>query len=202
MTAPQRVVLATANRHKASEMIVVLQTPGVTLLGPDDLPPRDEVDESGHTLEENALLKARAVCAVTGLPAIADDTGLFVDALGGKPGHHAARYAGPNATYADNVAKLLDALGDTPTEKRRAAFRTVMALVSPDGRELLARGAVYGRILRAPRGGEGFGYDPVFLIEPLGRAMAELPAETKNVWSHRARAAVAARRLLAGLVAE
>ena len=106
-----RVALATANRHKASEMIVVLATPGIELLGPDDLPTRDDIDETGHTLEENALIKARAVCAVTGLPAIADDTGLFVDALGGKPGHHAARYAGPQATYADNVAKLLREIG-------------------------------------------------------------------------------------------
>lgn len=196
-----RVVLATANRHKASEMIVVLATPGIELLGPDDLPPREEIDETGHTLEENALIKARAVAAVTGLPAIADDTGLFVDALGGKPGHLAARYAGPNATYADNVAKLLDALGDRPPEQRRASFRTAMALATPDGAERVVRGAVYGRILHAARGGAGFGYDPVFLIEPLGRTMAELPAATKNVWSHRARAAAAARRMLATLVA-
>lgn len=197
--ATVRVVLATANSHKVSEMRAVLATPGIELLGPGDLAPWEDVEETGHTLEENALLKARAVCAATGLHAIADDTGLFVEALGGKPGHHAARYAGPEATYADNVAKLLGALGDAAPEKRRAAFRTAMALVSPDGCEQVVRGAVHGRILRAPRGGEGFGYDPVFLIEPLGRTMAELSVAVKNVWSHRARAAVAAKRMLAGV---
>lgn len=191
-----RVALATANPHKVIELRAVLGVPGVELLGPAELGALPPVAETESTLEANALLKARAISRHTGLAALADDTGLFVHALGGRPGHHAARFAGENATYAQNVALLLESLGATPLASRDAVFRSVIAIAAPDGTERLAHGAVRGRITFAPRGANGFGYDPVFLIPPLGRTFAELPEDVKNVWSHRGRAAAGARRLL------
>lgn len=188
-----RIALATANRDKAIELRALLDMPEVEIIGPHD---GDPIDEPGDTLDENALIKARTVRDRTGMIALADDTGLFVRALGGKPGHRAARFAGEDATYADNVALLLHSLRDTPLAQRDAVFRSVIAIAAPSGAELLAYGAVRGRITFAPRGASGFGYDPVFLIPPLGRTFAEMSLEEKNVWSHRARAAVDARRLL------
>ena len=135
-------------------------------------------------MEENALLKARAVVDATGLPVVADDTGLEVDALGGAPGVQTARFAGDGARYEDNVAKLIETLRGQ--SNRSARFRTVVALVFPDGVEVLADGIVEGRITEAPRGIEGFGYDPVFEVE--GKTLAEMGTEEKNELSHRARA--------------
>ena len=143
-----------------------------------------DVEETGDTLEENAVLKARAVVEATGLPAIADDTGLEVSALEGGPGVHTARFAGPDASYTDNVTRLLSELEDV--EDRSARFRTVVALVFPDGVNVVAEGAVQGVIARSVRGSGGFGYDPVFEID--GRTFAEMSSREKGVLSHRSRA--------------
>ena len=153
---------------------------------PDDVA---EVDETGTTLEENARLKAVALCEATGLPAVADDTGLAVDALDGAPGVYSARYAGDDATYADNVAKLLDALGGVPDTGRTARFTTVALARWPDGREVAAIGDVEGVIATGARGREGFGYDPVFIpLEGDGRTFAEMTPSEKHAVSHRGRA--------------
>jgi XTP/dITP diphosphohydrolase len=183
----QQFVLASANPDKAAEMRAILAAavPGIELLDrPAGVP---DVEETGKTLEENARLKAEAIAAATGLPAIADDTGLEVAALDGAPGVYSARYAGEQATYGQNVAKLLGAL--VGVTARRARFRTVALVRWPDGREVSAEGFVDGRIATSARGDKGFGYDPVF--EPTGargRTYAELSAEEKNRLSHRGRA--------------
>lgn len=180
------VVLATANPDKAREVRDLLAGAGL------EVAPRPaglgEVDETGSTLEENALIKARAVASATGAAAVADDTGLFVDALDGAPGVYSARYAGEGASYDDNVAKLLAALDGVP-EPRRARFVTVAALVRPGGEELVATGTLDGSIARLPAGSEGFGYDPVFVPDDGdGRTLAQLSATEKHAISHRGRA--------------
>ena len=148
-----------------------------------------DVDETATTLEGNARLKAEALCIATGMPAIADDTGLEVDALDGAPGVHSARYAGEAASYADNVDKLLAALRGVAESERHARFTTVALARWPDGREVAARGEVEGMIAAAPRGREGFGYDPVFVPnEGDGRTFAEMSATEKHRVSHRGRA--------------
>jgi XTP/dITP diphosphohydrolase len=184
-----RFVLATANPDKAREIADVLADCGLEL----DLVPRPpdvpDVDESGDTLEQNARLKAVAICDATSAPAIADDTGLEVDALGGAPGVRSARFAGESATDADNVDQLVRLLRDVPAERRTARFATVALARFPDGREVAAIGTVEGAIAEAPRGGEGFGYDPVFVPdEGDGRTFAEMTPEEKNRLSHRGRA--------------
>lgn len=178
-------VLATANAHKAEEMRAVLDQLAVTLIPrPPDVP---DVEESELTLEGNALLKARALADATGLAAIADDTGLFVDALEGRPGVFSARYAGEDASDAANVAKLLEELKDVDGEARGARFRTVIAVAYPSGESRSAEGVLEGRITRAPRGDNGFGYDPVFEVSvPGGRTLSELSPAQKNEISHRA----------------
>ena len=182
-------VLATANPDKAQEITDLLAdaAPGLELVArPPEVP---DVDEVGETLEDNARIKAVALCAATELPAVADDTGLHVDALDGAPGVHTARYAGEDATYADNVAKLLDALDALPLEQRAARFATVAIARWPDGLEVAALGEVEGVITTTARGDGGFGYDPVFVpIEGDGRTFAEMTSGEKHVLSHRARA--------------
>ncbi len=178
-------VLATANAHKTLEIAEILEPLGVVLLPrPPEVP---DVDETGETLEDNALLKARALLDATGLAAIADDTGLFVDALSGAPGVHSARYAGADATDEKNVVKLLDALASVPDEQRTARFRTVAAVARPDGSVTVVEGVLEGRIIHSPRGLGGFGYDPIFDIGD-GRTLSELSADEKNEISHRGRA--------------
>jgi XTP/dITP diphosphohydrolase len=184
-----RFVLATANADKATEIEAVLGGAGLSL----ELVPRPEaiaeVEETGLTLEDNARMKAAAVCEATGSAAIADDTGLEVDALGGAPGVRSARYAGPGATYADNVAKLLDALAGVPAERRTARFTTVAVARWPKGLEVAAIGSVEGKIALAPRGEDGFGYDPVFVPDDGdGRTFAEMSAVEKHLLSHRGQA--------------
>jgi XTP/dITP diphosphohydrolase len=184
-----KLVLATANPDKAREITEVLRGAGL----PIELMPRppdvDEVEETGTTLEENARLKAVALCDATGLPALADDTGLEVDALGGAPGVRSARFAGDDVTYADNVAKLLDVLREVPPGDRRARFATVAIARFPDGREVAAIGTVEGNIATEARGEGGFGYDPVFTPdEGDGRTFAEMSAAEKHRVSHRGRA--------------
>jgi len=184
-----KLVLASANPDKAAEIrsILAASLPGL------DLAPRPEsvpdVDETGTTLLENARLKAAAIAAATGEAAVADDTGLLVEALDGAPGVWSARFAGEGATYADNVAKLLSELAGVAPERRTARFETVALVCWPDGREVSATGAVEGVITVEARGDRGFGYDPVF--EPLegdGRTFAELNPLEKHALSHRGRA--------------
>jgi len=184
-----RLVLASANPDKSKEIAAILKAalPGLELVPrPADMP---DVDETGTTLIENARLKAAAIAAATGDPAVADDTGLAVDALGGAPGVWSARFAGEGATYADNVAKLLRELEGVDPEKRTARFETVALVRWPDGREVAASGAVEGVIAAEPRGDRGFGYNPVFVpAEGDGRTFAELIPLEKHAVSHRGRA--------------
>jgi XTP/dITP diphosphohydrolase len=185
----ERFVLATANPDKAEEITRILRRAGA----PVDLVPRPagiaEVDETGATLEANARLKAVGLARATGLPAIADDTGLEVDALGGAPGVYSARFAGPDATYADNCELLLRRLDGVPRERRTARFATVALAHWPDGREAAALGTVEGTIADSARGTAGFGYDPVFVpTEGDGRTFAEMTASEKHAISHRGRA--------------
>jgi XTP/dITP diphosphohydrolase len=183
-------VAATANPDKLTEIREILAAEGAVMLLPRP-PDVAEVEETGETLEENARLKALALVRATGMPALADDTGIEVDALGGAPGVHSARYAGERATYADNVSKLLlelEGLADRGGA-RRARFRTVALARFPDGREVWREGVVGGTITSAPRGTHGFGYDPVFVPdEGDGRTFAELSPEEKHAISHRGRA--------------
>jgi XTP/dITP diphosphohydrolase len=188
--APLVLVLASANPDKAAEISAVLSASLDVELRPRPSSVPDVV-EDGATLLDNARLKARALVEATGVAAVADDTGLEVDALGGAPGVYSARYAGEGATYADNVAKLLRELAALPDGggERRARFRTVALVAFPDGTEVWAEGAVEGIILREVRGSAGFGYDPVFAPnEGGGRSFAEMEAEEKHAISHRGRA--------------
>jgi XTP/dITP diphosphohydrolase len=195
-----KLVLATANPHKTTEIRSILATAGVAVElvpRPDDVP---DVVEDAPDLEGNARLKAAALAAATGLPALSDDTGLEVDALDGRPGVRSARYAGEDGDAAANVAKLLDELAAVPPGGRTARFRTVAMVRWPDGREMAAEGVVDGVIAATPRGDGGFGYDPVFLAdEGRGLSFAEMDAAAKDAISHRGRALRAlAARLAAG----
>lgn len=178
-----RLVVASKNPDKVSEIEEVLTATGIVdeIVGGLEWP---DVEETGESLEANALLKARFVMDAVGLPAVADDTGLEVRALGGAPGVNTARYAGPDATYAENVDLLLREL--TGMGDRSARFVTVIALAMPDGMELAVEGALEGVIAREPRGRGGFGYDPVFEVD--GMTLSEMGVEMKNQLSHRARA--------------
>jgi XTP/dITP diphosphohydrolase len=180
-------VLATANAHKAEEIRRVLEAYGIDLLPrPSDV---GDVDETEDTLEGNALLKARALTDATGLPAIADDTGLFIDALDGRPGVYSARYAGEHATYADNVAKALEELEGIYDSRRGARFRSVIAVTYPDGTSWWVEGVLEGTILHAPVGDGGFGYDVIFApLNLCGTSLAQLALEEKNAISHRGHA--------------
>ncbi len=190
----ERVVLASRNPDKIAELEAVLTDAGIVgeIVGGLDWP---EVLEDADTLEDNALKKAREVSRATGLPAIADDTGLEVEALDGAPGVMTARFAGPGATYADNVDKLLEAM--EAVADRSARFRTAVAVAWPDGKELVVVAGLGGSIATERRGRGGFGYDPVFQM-PDGRTLAEVPGEEKNRVSHRAKALGALVRELGG----
>ncbi len=181
-----RIVLASANPDKAQEIRAIMGDAIELEPRPAHVP---DVVEDGATLTDNARLKAVALCDATGLPALADDTGLEVDALGGAPGVWSARYAGEHASYRDNVVKLLAALDGVADGARTARFRTVALLRFPDGRELIADGVVEGRIAREVRGANGFGYDPLFVpTEGDGRSFAEMDGDEKHAISHRGRA--------------
>jgi XTP/dITP diphosphohydrolase len=186
-----RVTVATRNQGKLRELVPLFAELdlGFDLVTIDALAPAAELREDGLTFEDNALAKARQAAAATGLPALADDSGLEVDALGGGPGVHSARYAGLGATDAANNAKLLEALRDVAPAQRSARYRCVAAFVDPArGLEVTRVGACEGRLLDAPRGTAGFGYDPLFLLPDRGLTMAELPLDEKNRLSHRAAA--------------
>ena len=192
-------MVATKNRHKLDEMKGILSIPGlelVSLLDVDD-PPR--IVEDGDSFEENALIKARAVAARFSWWALADDSGIEVDALGGAPGIHSARFGGESLSDHERNMLLLSKMKGIPMERRTARFRCVMAVVGPNGEEHLAEGRCEGRIALEPKGEHGFGYDPVFLLHD-GRTMAELSPEDKNRISHRYRALQAIRPKLVELV--
>lgn len=179
------IVLASNNPHKVTEMREILSECGIDVIVRVDLP---DVVENSDTFEGNAAKKAREIAAYTGMICVADDSGLEVDALGGAPGVFSARYAGAEKDYAANNQKLLKELSLVPTEKRTARFRTVVALCRPDGRCWFAEGACEGAILHELRGTNGFGYDPLFLVEGFGKTMAEMTSDEKHAISHRGRA--------------
>jgi len=182
------LVVASRNRDKLVELCHALAGLALEIRSAAEFPEVPEVAETGSTLEENALLKARAVHEATGALALADDTGLEVDALGGAPGVESARFAGPEQSYARNVEKLLTLMAGVPDERRHARFRTVIALRFPGGMEETVEGVCEGTILRERRGGGGFGYDPLFFVPALGKTFAELTLDEKNRVSHRGRA--------------
>jgi non-canonical purine NTP pyrophosphatase (RdgB/HAM1 family) len=181
-----QLVIATRNRHKLEEIRAIFAFNHLAISSALDFPEVPDVEETGTTFEENALLKARALTAATGRWAMADDSGLEVDALNGAPGVYSARYAGEPVNYAANNEKLIRELA--AASNRKANFRTVLALVAPDGRSWTVEGRCDGHIIHAPRGEKGFGYDPLFVADGETRTFAEMPAAEKNKISHRARA--------------
>jgi len=193
------LVLATGNRHKVVELRAMLADLPLAVRSLAEFPGAPDVIEDGATYQENALKKARSAAAFTGKPALADDTGLEVEALGGQPGLYAARFAGEGCTFQDNIRKLLHLLDGVPFERRGARFVCVIALVEPNGREQVVEGDLRGRITESQAGGDGFGYDPVFYVPEVGKTLAELTAGEKNRVSHRGRAVDKAKRLILGV---
>ena len=184
-----KAVLASKNQHKLAEISKIVAQFGMELVLQSELGLDIDVDETGETFEENSMLKARAVMEASGMPAIADDSGLMVDALDGAPGVYSARYGGSHDRIDEERYRyLLSNLENVPDEKRGAKFVSVITLLYPDGHAIVARGECPGTILHAPRGENGFGYDPVFFVTSEGKSMAELSPERKNEISHRARA--------------
>ena len=178
------IVIATHNPDKKKEIMIALHELGVNILSLDNFPEIGEIEETGSTLLENSLIKARTVSAITGIPAIADDTGLEVDALNGAPGIYSARYAGINVSYEDNVRKLLSEMSSTDMDSRTARFRTVVSFHSTN-KELWTEGVIEGSITMGAIGTGGFGYDPVFKVEQTGKTFAEMTRREKNKISHR-----------------
>ncbi len=195
MSKLKKIVLATHNKDKRKELLPLVSQLGVSILTLDDFPDVGEIIEDGDSLSENALIKARTVFRLTGIPALADDTGLEVDALQGAPGVYSARYAGENCSYQDNVDKLLRELDGTPPEKRTARFKTVMAFTD-EARELTVEGVVEGLISPEPKGVGGFGYDPVFYMTEMNKTFAQMKRSEKATISHRGLAAEKMIRLL------
>lgn len=191
-----RLLLATNNPGKVAELRHLLDGCGWQIVTPADLGLKLEVEEVGQTYAENATMKALAFASASGLVTLADDSGLEVDALGGRPGLMSARYAGPDRTDAERVGKLLDELSGVPDEQRGARFRAVIAIADAAGRVELVEGTVEGRIAHEPRGENGFGYDPVFLLPERGLTAAELSPDEKHAVSHRGVAARKARAVL------
>jgi XTP/dITP diphosphohydrolase len=194
--ASDKLLLATTNAGKAREYRDLLAGIPYRLVTLADEGIATEVPETGQTFEENAALKATALARESGLLTLADDSGLEVDALNGEPGVLSARYAGENATDEERVNFLLNKLSGVPESERTARFRCVIAVATPEGNTELFSGACPGLVATAPRGCNGFGYDPVFYLPDRGKTMAEIPAEVKNEISHRARAAAKAREYL------
>lgn len=184
-----KVVLASKNPHKLVEISAILKPLGIELVLESELGVDLDVEETGSTFEENSFIKANAVMKATGLPALADDSGIAVDALGGQPGIYSARYGGdPTLDDWGRLLLLLENTKDVPDGKRQAQFVAVITLVYPDGHVVQARGEAHGELLREAHGQGGFGYDPIFYYPPAGKTFAELTAEEKNRVSHRANA--------------
>ena len=196
MTSKPKLLLATSNRGKLIELAELLGDVPFELVSLADMGINVDVEETGQTFEANAALKAETYRDLSGVLTLADDSGLEVDALGGEPGVRSARYAGPDATDSDRIRLLLTNLADVPERSWTARFRCVIAVAGSDWQTQLFPGVCCGRIVREPRGDNGFGYDPVFLFPDLGLTMAELTSEQKNVVSHRA---VAIRKAVAAL---
>lgn len=182
-----KVILASKNQHKLTELSAILSQLGFEIALESEYGLDIDVEETGTTFEENSFLKADAVMKASGLPVLADDSGLMVDALDGAPGVYSARY-GHKASDKERTAYLLENMKDVPEERRGAKFVCVITCLFPDGRKIVARGECPGVIARAPHGENGFCYDPVFYLPELGMTYAELPSEQKNAISHRARA--------------
>jgi len=182
-----KIILATHNQDKCVEMKTIMKDMPIQLLTLNEFPEIEEIIEDGKTLEENALIKAKTVHKITHLPAIADDTGLEVDALDGQPGIYSARYAGENCLYSDNVNKLLKDMENIPPQKRSALFRTAIAYVD-ENMEHVTEGVVEGVIIDVMKGIDGFGYDPVFYIPGMKKTYAEMSMNEKNQISHRGKA--------------
>jgi XTP/dITP diphosphohydrolase len=188
------LILATRNQDKIREITQILKPRRFRILSHHDFPQLPPAVENGETLEENSLKKARVFYDYTKIASLADDTGLEVHALGGRPGIYSSRYAGLGATYADNVRKLLSEMENLSESDRTAVFRSVVVIIDGEGKIHRAEGRLHGRIATEPRGEGGFGYDPVFFLPPYGRTLAELPPEEKNRIGHRG---VAVRKALA-----
>ncbi len=195
------VVIATGNRHKFRELAALLRLPGIRYQSLTDHPAAPSVRETGRTFEANAIKKARAIAKATGRHAIADDSGLEVEALRGGPGVRSARFAGAHGNDAANNAKLLRMLRGLPTARRRARYRCVLAFADPSRLLAVTRGTWHGRIAQRPAGHQGFGYDPLFLPSRFGKTVGQLPAAVKQRLSHRARAARRMRPFLKRLAA-
>lgn len=192
-----KIIAATHNKGKLTEFNDIVKDFGLELVSWDDAGLGDlEIEETGTTCEENSFIKADTICRMKGIAAIADDTGLFVDALGGEPGIYSARYAGEDCSEKDNRVKLLKKLEGVPYEKRTATFVSVITVVYPDGRRLVARGECPGHIALAEAGDRGFGYDSIFVPEGQEKTFAELPLAYKDEVSHRARAMKQLKELL------
>lgn len=192
----KELLVATGNAGKVKELAALLSGSGIRLYSLQDFPDIPPVIEDGATFADNAIKKATAAAKATGLPVIADDSGLIVDAIGGRPGVHSARYAGEGADDGANNAKLLSELAGIPQKERSAAFRCVIALCMPQGECQTFTGELGGMILTAPSGSGGFGYDPLFMVPEYGMTLAELPLEVKNRISHRGRAFVELQKYL------
>lgn len=192
----KELLVATGNAGKVRELAALLDGTGILLRSLKDFPMLPPVVEDGETFEQNAIKKARVACDATGLPVIADDSGLLVAALDGRPGVHSARFAGDGCSDADNNLKLLAELADIPPSSRRAAFSCVIALCLPEGDCRTFAGELHGLITLSPSGEGGFGYDPLFMVPEYGMTLAELPLEVKNRISHRGQAFAALRQYL------
>jgi XTP/dITP diphosphohydrolase len=192
----QTLLLATRNQHKLDEFCAIFSDLPMELLSLKDLQIEMEVEETGTTFVENAKLKANAYAQASGILTLADDSGLEIDVLGGAPGILSARYLGRETSYDERFRKILEQLNGLPLDQRSARFRCAIALAEPSGYTRVVEGVIEGVIADAPRGKNGFGYDPIFFVPELGKTLAELTPEHKNRISHRARAARAARVLL------
>lgn len=193
----RKIILSSGNKHKISEIKDILKNMPFEVISKDDLGYKDfDVEEDGTTLEENAFKKASELHKMVQGIVIADDTGLFVDALNGEPGIYSARYAGEPVSYTNNNKLLLKKLENTPIEKRTAHFKTVIAVIFEDGSKMMAEGRVDGKIAFEKRGQNGFGYDPLFIVENTNKTFAEMTEEEKNKVSHRARALMNLREKL------
>lgn len=195
-----RLVIATRNKNKVREIKEILKDIPIVIESLEDLNIDVDVVEDGATFEENAYKKASEIMKITGSPALADDSGLEVEELGGEPGVHSARYSGVHGDDRRNNEKLLELMKDMPYEKRRARFVSVISVVFPDGRDIKARGEINGYIATLPKGNNGFGYDPLFIVPDYGMTFAELSGEIKNQISHRGKALEVLKKKLPGML--